>query len=225
MISEFNRRITINRYVFAQDPGGGNIASPLASWMIWAKVETSSGSKTLDNAQVSYTKAFRIKIRTEKSRPLMNTDEIIYLGNNLIIQSITREDEGRENFLNIEAYTTNEGATEIIPPATGSTVYWGWSPTPFVAGNVEGFTYQEHADFVPTGNINADYTAASVGNYLVLKYPATFTQKDTWFNSMANQGYIPDQVFDATILIGDFRYVFTRLIPALEQNNKVIIYG
>jgi|GEM_PF-5538824 Phage head-tail joining protein. len=225
MISEFNRRIIINRYEFARDPAGGNIASPLSSWTIWAKVETSSGSKTLDNAQISYTKAFRIKVRTEKSRPLINTDEIVYLGSNLIIQSIIRENEGRENFLNIEAYTTNEGAEQITPAPTGSTVYWGWSLIPFDAGNVEAFTYQQQADFTATGNINADYTAASVGNYLVLKYPATFTQKDTWFNALANQGAIPDQVFESTILIGGFRYVFTRLIPALEQNNKVIVYG
>ncbi len=225
MISEFNRRITVNRYAFAQDAAGGNIASPLSSWTLWAKVETNSGNKSLDNAQISYSKSFRVKVRAEKSRPLMNTDEIIYMGSNLIIQSITREEEGRENFLNIEAYTTNEGAEQITPAPTGSTVYWGWSLAPFDAGNVEAFTYQRQADFIATGNINADYTAASADNYLVLKYPATFTAKTTWFNAMANQGYIPDQVFDSTILIGGFRYVFTRLIPALEQNNKVIIYG
>jgi hypothetical protein len=128
----------------------------------------------------------------------------------------------------MDTYTTNEGATPYIPPpVTGSTVYWGWSLTPFDAGNVEGFSYQRQADFSLTGNINADYTAASVGNYLVLKYPATFSEKTKWYNSTApaNNGDIPDQVFDETIVIGDWRYVWTRLVPVLKDKDKVIIYG
>jgi SPP1 family predicted phage head-tail adaptor len=226
MIAEFNRRITINRYEFQQNSYGGNIAAPVLSWQLWAKVEPTAGNRSLDQAQINYSKTFRITVRAEVSRPLFNTDEVVYLGNVLIVNSITREAEGRVNFLIMDTYTTNEGAEPYIPPpVTGSTVYWGWSLTPFDAGNVEAFTYQRQADFALTGNINADYTAASVGNYLVLKYPDTFSEKTTWFNSMANSGTMPDQVFDDTIVIDNFRYVWTRLVPALEQNNKVIIYG
>lgn len=113
MIAEFNRRIKINRYEFAQNSYGGNITLPVDSWQIWANVEETPGSKVLDNAQINYQKSFRIRVRAELSRPLLNTDEIEYLGDRLTIQSIARESEGRVNFLRIEAYTTNE--TELTP--------------------------------------------------------------------------------------------------------------
>ena len=108
MISDFNRRITINRYEFSQNSAGGNIALPLSSWDLWAKVETTNGSRALDNAQVSYSKTFRVTVRAELSRPIYSDDEIVYLNDRLIIQSITRQKEGRVDLLEISAYTTNE---------------------------------------------------------------------------------------------------------------------
>jgi SPP1 family predicted phage head-tail adaptor len=109
MISEFNRRITINHYTHSQDAAGGDIMQlPPDAHDIWAKVEPTSGNKSLDNAQLSYSKSFRITIRSEQSRPVYNEDEIIYLGDKLTIQSITRQNEGHVNFLLINAYATNE---------------------------------------------------------------------------------------------------------------------
>lgn len=107
MIKEFNRRIDVLQYTSGQDDRGGNITTSMSQFSMWAKVENTSGNRALDNAQITYSKSFRITVRHERSRPIRETNEILYEGEKLVIHNITKEDQGRVNFLVIDAYATD----------------------------------------------------------------------------------------------------------------------
>lgn len=219
MISEFNRRVTIRKYSFAQDDGGGNVKSLQTSYPIWAKVEPTAGNKTLDNAQIAYTKTFKLKVRWEQSRILDHTDEIVYNDNLLVIQNITKEVEGRTNFLNIDTYTTNEKLVVVT-----FTADWGWSQTKFTLDMVADFDYQGSGTFKPGDDIRAEYGLAPDDNYLIVRYPKTEAVKTTWFNTNFNYGQIPDQVFMPPYTDANYVYIWTRVQPALGDSQQ-IIYG
>src|SRR4249919_520249 len=183
MISEFNRRVTIRKYAFAQDDGGGNVKSLTSSYPIWAKVEPTAGNKSLDNLQVAYTKTFKVKVRWEQSRILDHTDEIVYNDNLLVIQNITKEVEGRTNFLNIDTYTTNEKLVVVT-----FTADWGWSQTKFTLDMVADFDYQGSGTFKPGDDIRAEYGLAPDDYYLIIRYPVSEAVKTQWFNTNFNYG-------------------------------------
>jgi len=104
-------------------------------------------------------------------------------------------------------------------------VSWGWSDTPFTEANIDDFVFQKSATLSNKEPFNLDYTPASVGKHLALRYPVNFNEKNKWFNSIWNYGVIPDQVFYATYAVGGFKYTYTRVIPVFEANNQNIKYS
>ncbi len=217
MISEFNRRVTVRKYSFAQDDAGGNIKTLASSYPIWAKVEPTAGNKTLDNEQVAYTKTFKVKVRWEQSRILDHTDEFLYNDNLLIIQSITKEAEGRTNFLNIDTYTTNEKM--IVETFVAE---WGWRQTKFTLDMVAAFDYQGSAVFKPGDDIRAEYGLAPDDNYLIIRYPVNEAVKTQWYNTPFNYGQIPDQVFMPPYVDDNYVYIWTRVPVALGDSQQII---
>lgn len=116
-IATLNRRITINKYLFAQDASGGNLKALTDSYQVWASVEQKSGSRTLDNMQVQYKQAYKVIKRYEASRVLSHDDEIVYEDAILSIGAVIEKEEGRKRFNEIVAYSngkTVSGSTEII---------------------------------------------------------------------------------------------------------------
>jgi len=106
MISELDRRITIKTYVFGQTESGGVIKALSNSYSVWANVKQKSGSRSLDNNQISYQEVYEIKTRHEASRLKNLTDEIVYEGSILSIHEIKEDSEGKKKYNLIEAYST-----------------------------------------------------------------------------------------------------------------------
>ncbi len=105
-ISELNRRITVNTFVFGADSSGGNIKALLTSYDLWAKIEQKRNNRELDNLQVAYKEAYDVTVRNELSRPFSDTNEIVYEERILSIQGIRRIEEGARRFNLISTYTT-----------------------------------------------------------------------------------------------------------------------
>jgi len=104
-ISELNRRITINTYLFGQNESGAPIKALNTTYQIWAKVEQKSGSRTLDNLGITYNEAYEVTVRYEGSRPLYKTNEIVYEDALLSIQSTNEISEGKKKWIKILAYS------------------------------------------------------------------------------------------------------------------------
>lgn len=217
MISDLNRRIKVLKYSFGQDHAGGNIKTLLTSFDMWATVEPTNGNRSLDNLQITYLKSYRLTVRDEVSRPLYENDEIVYENNLFSIQSITRQKEGRSNYLKIDVYNT-----ETTPVMITAAI--GWSSSPFTTSEVANFPYQGSVIIQDNNDIIANYSNAPHGSYLILRYPKTQPTKGMWHNTGFNYGGIPDSVFqyyeDA-----EYKYAISRIDVALEAQNKKIIFS
>jgi head-tail adaptor len=107
-IIELNRRIIINSYLYGQDQAGGNTRTLLSTYPVWAKVTNTSGSRLLDQMEITYSRAFEIIKRYEVSRSLNLNDEIIYENAVLSIAAIEKMEEGKRWWQRITAYATGQ---------------------------------------------------------------------------------------------------------------------
>lgn len=111
MISERNRKITIRRYLFAQNSDGYNIKQASLSWEMWASVEQLNGNRNLEQGQVQYQETYKIKKRHELSRPIYAQDEIIYESALFSIDSIKEDTEGKKKIDIITAHSTGSNVS------------------------------------------------------------------------------------------------------------------
>lgn len=108
-IAKLNRPVTVKKYVFGQDDAGGNIKALTSSYDMLADVEMISNTYYLEQLQLKYGEAYRIKLRYEPSRILTPNDEIIYANNIHKIQGIRNDNEAAKRFVII---TTSIGNSQ-----------------------------------------------------------------------------------------------------------------
>jgi SPP1 family predicted phage head-tail adaptor len=113
-ISEMNRRITINSYLFGQNEWGGNIKTLVGTREAWAKVTRTSGSRTLDQMQIKYNETFEIIKRYDLSNPTEETNEILYADMVLSIGNIEQVKEGKTWFERIAAYSAGGNVSDSV---------------------------------------------------------------------------------------------------------------
>jgi Phage head-tail joining protein. len=106
-LSEMNRRIIINSYLFGQDTAGGNTKTLLVTYPAWARVTQTSGSRLLEERQITYQKAYEIIKRHVRQRPVeKDNDEIVYESAILSIANVEVVSEGNKIWEKITAYST-----------------------------------------------------------------------------------------------------------------------
>jgi hypothetical protein len=81
---------------------------------VWARVKRTSGSRTLDQMQITYNESFEIIKRYEQTRKLLLTDEIIYENALLSIAAIEKIEEGKRWWQRITAYSTGQEVGGIV---------------------------------------------------------------------------------------------------------------
>lgn len=95
LISEFNRRITINTYSNSTDAGGGTSKTVASSYSTWAKVEDRTGSASIDNGQRQANYDYKITIRGYNSRAVTTAQSVSYDSKVLAINSVQKVTEGK----------------------------------------------------------------------------------------------------------------------------------
>lgn len=113
----------------------------------------------------------------------------------------------------------DDGGT-IDHPAT-LYIRWGWSPSAII--DPLSFDYQKSIEFISDGPLVLDFSEAPFGSYLAVSYPTSGITKTNWFNTVFNQGTIPDNVWNITSVINNTRYVTTRIDPALDNTQPIIL--
>ncbi len=121
-ISQLNRQITINKFVFAQqldqsnEGYGGNIKALSLSYTMMAYFEPVSSSYTLEQFQVNYGELYKCIIRFEHVRTLLPNDEINYNGKVWKMQGApVISDERGKRFLTFYAKTSNTQSNFSAP--------------------------------------------------------------------------------------------------------------
>lgn len=113
----------------------------------------------------------------------------------------------------------------VPPPIDSFVAQWGWSSLPITTDNVAGLAWVSDNRFESGSDIIADYSAAPENSFLAMRYPKLQPVKTTWYNTSVNSGIIPDQIFQAPYEDEVYRYIYTRIAPALQDSNKTIIYS
>jgi hypothetical protein len=102
---EMNQKVTFNTYTLTSD-SGGNPRTLNMTFSDWVQIEQVNGSRRLEQAAISFTKAYKITKRRHVSQPLDPAlTEIIYGGLVLSIEDIKPLSEGRQFYDEILCYT------------------------------------------------------------------------------------------------------------------------
>lgn len=111
-----------------------------------------------------------------------------------------------------------------IPPEIEN-IYWGFfNSDPINNISTLSFQFQKQVE-LSSDMFLLNFTQASNNTFLVLKEPISQTIKTTWYNTNFNYGIIPDQVFRAPIIEGEFRYYISRNPVLLQDINTSIRFS
>ncbi len=98
-------RVTIIPVSYSQDAEGRNVATQGTQYSKWAKVEQDSENRALAQGEITYSKTYTITMLFEASRALSDKSLLVYNGETMAVQSITRINEGMIYWEEIKAYT------------------------------------------------------------------------------------------------------------------------
>jgi hypothetical protein len=110
-------------------------------------------------------------------------------------------------------------------PGSPVTIEWGYfASDPYAT--VDSETMQFSLAYASGSNsLSLNYTSAGTSKYLVLKEPSSQPIKTTWYNTILNNGTVPDSVFRSPTVIGSYRYYVSRIPVVLDSTNYAILYG
>lgn len=104
--------------------------------------------------------------------------------------------------------------------------YGNTDPFPALNGGSDTLIYEVTTTITHNNPISITYPFASEDNqYTVLKFPITENTKTLWFNTSLNNGQIPDGIMRATITIGSFQYVVSRVAMSLDSTATTLVYS
>lgn len=102
---EMNVKATFKLYTESKDSNGRNTKALDESFTRWAKVEQTSGSRTLESMAINYKHAYLITKRYDKTKPLNENYKVEFGGEVLSIASVIRKEIGFSWFEEITAYS------------------------------------------------------------------------------------------------------------------------
>lgn len=106
-LGKLNRRVTINRYtVSVVDQYGSPTVTIDTTWTKWASVEDKRGGHTVNKGTEQWDYDYKITMRYEASRPLLENDRLEYTGKVLQINSIQIIEESFKQFEVIKCSVT-----------------------------------------------------------------------------------------------------------------------
>lgn len=108
-IGEMNIVVTFTPYSLTAVVNGGTDKIAETPYDEWVKVEQISGSRRLENAQITFAKAFRVTKRHYDSRPIEpDLTEIVYNDLLLSVHDVKAINEGRNWYDEILCYSSNK---------------------------------------------------------------------------------------------------------------------
>lgn len=70
-----------------------------------------------------------------------------------------------------------------------------------------------------------NFTSEGDEKWLVVREPETEPVKDRWFNTMLNNGLIPDQVWESPVEIDGYRFYVSRKRVSVQRDMSVITFS
>lgn len=107
-LGKLNIRVTVNRYESSAIDEYGSPAITIAeTWSKWASVEDKRGGHDVNKGTEQWDYDYKITMRFEKSRQLLDTDKLVYNGKTLQINSIKIIEESYKQFEVVKCSVTS----------------------------------------------------------------------------------------------------------------------
>lgn len=94
------------------------------------------------------------------------------------------------------------------------TMRYGWSETPI---DLPTFDYQYSGTFIQGQALTTQFIGMPLNVYIAVEYPDGESDKETWMNTEANYGQIPDFVMNPIEHIGNYKYISSRIQMTLDN--------
>ncbi len=118
----------------------------------------------------------------------------------------------------------NGSAGPTPPPPATEVIYWSWfASDPYATIDTDTFLFSGNIAVNPS-SYTLNFGSSASGNWLAVKELATNTVKSTWFNTVLNNGTIPDSVMLAPVVIGLYRFYVSRIQVSLPTGQTSITY-
>jgi hypothetical protein len=113
-------------------------------------------------------------------------------------------------------------ATEVGPgPGTQPerAIYWRWGNLEPILNDLLVFSHT--APHVLNADMEVSVSGMPSDNWFVLKYPADENNPVAWFNTVFNNGSIPDSAFNSPVTIGGWKYIKSRTAITFDTTATV----
>jgi hypothetical protein len=106
-----------------------------------------------------------------------------------------------------------------------ATVSFGYSDTD-PSANITAVPLPNTAGFtLGASSLAITWPTSYDQKFIVFKVPSTQIAFITWYNSVLNNGQIPDQLYNTPVTTGGYTYYFTRQIATIDPTNPVFTYS
>jgi len=156
-------------------------------------------------------------------------DGVLMVGETGTSLTITGVDAGDE--ADYTVVVTNDSGTVTSNVATLTVtasllVYWWYGDTDYFSelnGGVDSITYLGSFAIAHNANISVPFPVGAENNkFEVVKVPIGESVKTAWYNTVLNNGTIPDSVFRSAVTIGSYRYYISRNAMSIDSTSPVI---
>jgi hypothetical protein len=144
-------------------------------------------------------------------------------------------DYDTDNGADFSAVVTNAAGSVTSTTATltvqAQTIgHWYIGDTDYFAaldGGTDAITYNGTFDVTDGETFSVTVLSSLLANnkFHVYKYPSNYATITTWFNTVLNNGQIPDFVFREIITIGSWNYIVSRNAMSFDNGSQMVFIG
>lgn len=119
---------------------------------------------------------------------------------------------------------SNQATLTVTATLVLSAYYSNIDPSPNINSQIDNFGYQFTIPITHNQPIAIPIPQAAANNmYWVWRVPNTEQVDNTWFNTVANNGQIPDFVFEAPASFGNYTYYYLRNATSFDYTQTLIL--
>jgi hypothetical protein len=144
----------------------------------------------------------------------------------LTLTAVTSGDNGSYSVSVTNACGSTTSTSATLTVSTLLTAYYWYGdtdPYPQLSSFIDALTYAGTVNFASGADISVPFPSGAANNkYEVIRYPDTETVKTDWYNTVLNNGTIPDAVFRDVLSFGGNRYIISRVAMSIDTTSNVI---
>lgn len=122
--------------------------------------------------------------------------------------------------------TSNNATLTVTAGLQGSYFYGDIDYYNDLINGIDDIPYNGTFSITNSQPLVVNFTSGAQNNkFNGIRYPISQGIKTTWFNTISNNGTIPDQVYRAVITIGSYLYIISRDAMSLDSTTQTVTFS